>query len=63
MLEGDLSYSKHRIAGDVTQWHCVQRNYCKARLHTKENSVIARKNTLSHESNSHICTTVRRKLE
>ena len=36
MLEGDFSFSKHRVTGDVTQWHCVQRGYCKARLHNKE---------------------------
>ena len=27
MLEGDFSYSKHRVTGDVTQWHYVQRSY------------------------------------
>ena len=54
MLEGNFSYSKHRVTGDVTQWHCVQRGYCKARLHTKGNEVIARKSINSHECNSHI---------
>ena len=47
-------YTRHRVKGEVTQWHCVQRSYCKARLHTKGNNVIARKNTHSHENNSPI---------
>ena len=54
LLEGGFSYSKQRVTGDVTQWQCVQRSYCKARLHTKGNQVMARKSTHSHESNSHI---------
>ena len=54
LLDGSFSYSKHRVTGDVTQWQCVQRIYCKARLHTKGNQVIARKSTHFHESNFHI---------
>ena len=45
-------YTKHRMTRDVTQWHCIQRGICKARLHTKENVVISKKNEHSHESNS-----------
>ena len=54
LLEGGFTYTRHRVKGEVTQWHCVQRSYCKARLHTKGNNVIARKNTHSHENNSPI---------
>ena len=54
LLEGGFSYNKHRVTGDVTQWQCVQRNFCKARLHTKGNEVIARKSIHPHESNSYI---------
>ena len=39
---------------DVTQWRCIQRGICKARLHTKENVVISKKNEHSHESNSNV---------
>ena len=54
MLEGDFSYSIHRVTGDVTQWQCVQRGYCHSRLHTKGNEVITRKSIHFHEFNSHI---------
>ena len=63
MLEGNFSYSKHRVTGDVTQWHCVQRGYCKARLHTKGNEVIASKSIHSHECNSHIFLNSQAKAE
>ena len=39
---------------DITQWHCIQRAICKARLHIKESVVISKKNEHSHESNSNV---------
>ena len=44
---------------DVTQWHCIHRGVCKARLHTKGDLVICKKNVHTHESNSDIFETYR----
>ena len=54
LLEGGCTYTKHRVPGDVTQLQCVDRNFCKARLHTKGNEVMARKGTHPHESNTYV---------
>ena len=54
LLEGGFSYTKHRVTRNVTQWQCVNRKFCKARLHTKRNEVIAKKNIHPYESNSYI---------
>ena len=54
LLEGGFTYTKHRVSGDVTHWQCVDRNFCKARLHTKRNEVMARKGTHPHESNTYM---------
>ena len=53
------SYTKHRMTQDVTQWHCIQRGVCKARLHTKGDSVICKKNVHTHGSNSDVFETYR----
>ena len=54
LLEGGFTYTKHRVPGDVTQLQYVDRNFCKARLHTKGNEVMARKGTHPHESNTYM---------
>ena len=35
-----------------TDWQCIQRVICKARIHTCENVVVSRNNEHNHESNS-----------
>ena len=54
LLVDGYTYTKHRVAQDFTQWHCIQRSVCKARLHTKGDVVICKKNTHTHEGNSDI---------
>ena len=54
LLVDGYTYTKHRISQDVTQWHCIQRSVCKARLHTKGDLVICKKNVHTHEGNSYL---------
>ena len=34
IMENGYTYTMHRINGDVSQCQCVERNSCKARIHT-----------------------------
>ena len=50
-MEDGYTYTMHRISEDVSQWQCVERNTCKARIHTTR-LVITKRMKHTHESNS-----------
>ena len=48
LLEGGYIYDKQRIHGELTHWQCEKKGVCKARLHTKEMSIMKRTNEHLH---------------
>ena len=52
LLENNFVYTKHRKINNKFHWQCFQRMVCNARVHTLDDTVVARINEHNHEPNS-----------
>ena len=54
LLENNFVYTKHRKINNKIHWQCIQRTVCNARIHTLDDTVVARINVHNYEPNSPI---------
>ena len=62
LSEGGYIYDKQRIHGELTHWQCEKKGVCKARLHTKEMSIMKQTNEHLHGPDYHLVTCLETKV-